>query len=1095
MIFFIQLNAKMALSHISVLMFLVCSSAIERAIAGGCIPECPADPCETASCPNHPEANCRVIIAGCTCRAVFSNSGGDLSTEDCSLGSGPCRPTPCKPDPCDTAECSAQPGATCKSDTCTGCVARFEYGGKTLTAHECLLSTGPIPDLCPDGKPPVNCARDPCQGATCPAVSDADCRANYCGGCNADFYIGNRKLADHLCIKKESCPPHMPQAGCFSPSGGSCLGQTCRLVPDAECYIDGCGGCKVIWYRGRQRLTDEDCNGCPPFAPRDCNPCNEGTCPDHPDARCEPKRCRMCKAVFFGPDRKEIDTCCKEETCEDGTRKFHCKNNPCDGAECPAIPNAVCKPNYCGGCKREWSDRRGRRTFTEADCAPLDYCPIIDGPVPSCHGGPCLGKTCPNYPGATCKIDACRSCDVVFYYNGKRLTDEDCNGCPGGNEVIGCGDPCLHATCRGFDFLRCEVQRCGECKARFFGIDRLEVTCLPDQSKAETCSDGSEPYLCKVDPCDVASCPALADLVYCKPNYCGGCKAEFFYLRSNLMVEEHYCTGTEDCPGDVPVAGCLANPPGADCLGQKCPNYPNAKCIVDGCNGCNVVFFDGQRRLTGEDCNGCPTDQPEVACIDPCKHALCPQYPEARCEPRRCGKCSVAFFGLDRAEIKDCCGKGSLVLPKPETCPGNKVWRRCAPRCRDSCQLKHDRCTRDCDPDNHCICPPGTIEETTGSNNCIKPSDCPSAPCPPRNCGIVPPCFRPNCPGYPSAVCKASNCDCSEWYEDAEGNRVDCDVPCTPKNCGIVPLCRIATCPGNPFLKCRSSQCDCSEWYEDRHGNRADCKIPECPGDKIYTLCASVCENSCDFEYGLCTSDCSRTNHCVCPPGTIMLNKNSNICVKPETCPGRIHCDVPKELIQGIVAPGDRDNINEGEYVVYRCDAGFRMRGGSRRKCINRKGKGKLVGLHPKCYDMFCPKLDYGYGGCVSNCRSNAECGYKKICCRNGCASVCLDEPSKCPGGRPPVQCFANPCDGRTCPRYPEKAVCKPNYCDGCGTEWYIKDVLLLPNDCSKPADLRCPSLKFAIKLCLDACRTDSDCNDVEVCCFDGCGHRCYGYS
>lgn len=44
-------------------------------------------------------------------------------------------------------------------------------------------------------------------------------------------------------------------------------------------------------------------------------------------------------------------------------------------------------------------------------------------------------------------------------------------------------------------------------------------------------------------------------------------------------------------------------------------------------------------------------------CDDPCANALCPLYPTARCEPRRCGTCRVVFFDANRDEIKDCCGK------------------------------------------------------------------------------------------------------------------------------------------------------------------------------------------------------------------------------------------------------------------------------------------------------------------------------------------------------------------------------------------------------------------------------------------------------
>ena len=40
----------------------------------------------------------------------------------------------------------------------------------------------------------VNCLVDPCSVATCPNYPQANCRANYCGGCNAEFYDASGAL-------------------------------------------------------------------------------------------------------------------------------------------------------------------------------------------------------------------------------------------------------------------------------------------------------------------------------------------------------------------------------------------------------------------------------------------------------------------------------------------------------------------------------------------------------------------------------------------------------------------------------------------------------------------------------------------------------------------------------------------------------------------------------------------------------------------------------------------------------------------------------------------------------------------------------------
>lgn len=47
---------------------------------------------------------------------------------------------------------------------------------------------------CPPGKQLVNCLVPPCQNAKCEANPGARCENNYCGGCNADFYVNNKKV-------------------------------------------------------------------------------------------------------------------------------------------------------------------------------------------------------------------------------------------------------------------------------------------------------------------------------------------------------------------------------------------------------------------------------------------------------------------------------------------------------------------------------------------------------------------------------------------------------------------------------------------------------------------------------------------------------------------------------------------------------------------------------------------------------------------------------------------------------------------------------------------------------------------------------------
>ena len=53
-----------------------------------------------------------------------------------------------------------------------------------------------IVGLCPDGSSPVNCLVNPCVTASCPAVGDATCVADYCGGCNARWILNGQEVTD-----------------------------------------------------------------------------------------------------------------------------------------------------------------------------------------------------------------------------------------------------------------------------------------------------------------------------------------------------------------------------------------------------------------------------------------------------------------------------------------------------------------------------------------------------------------------------------------------------------------------------------------------------------------------------------------------------------------------------------------------------------------------------------------------------------------------------------------------------------------------------------------------------------------------------------
>lgn len=56
---------------------------------------------------------------------------------------------------------------------------------------------------CPPGVPQAACAADPCSITQCPAFTNAICVPDFCGGCNARFFLGNGKEVTDQCSGKE----------------------------------------------------------------------------------------------------------------------------------------------------------------------------------------------------------------------------------------------------------------------------------------------------------------------------------------------------------------------------------------------------------------------------------------------------------------------------------------------------------------------------------------------------------------------------------------------------------------------------------------------------------------------------------------------------------------------------------------------------------------------------------------------------------------------------------------------------------------------------------------------------------------------------
>jgi hypothetical protein len=96
---------------------------------------------------------------------------------------------------------------------------------------------------CADGSQPVNCLVDPCQVSSCD-VEGAVCEANYCGGCNAEWYDPTGAL---VCKAGNACNYDDPNRSYVSRDPAQCATIRFLCAPGSEAFFDECGcGCETV---------------------------------------------------------------------------------------------------------------------------------------------------------------------------------------------------------------------------------------------------------------------------------------------------------------------------------------------------------------------------------------------------------------------------------------------------------------------------------------------------------------------------------------------------------------------------------------------------------------------------------------------------------------------------------------------------------------------------------------------------------------------------------------------------------------------------------------------------------------------------------
>ncbi|KAJ8020411.1 Neurogenic locus notch-like protein 1 [Holothuria leucospilota] len=542
----------------------------------------------------------------------------------------------CPYDPCHVASCSLYPDAVCGHNVCGECLPQFTLDGVVVDCN----------GGCPDDQPPVQCLVNPCDTARCPSSLDATCRANFCGGCNAEFYDSDGNSVD--C----SCPANELAVTCeLNP----CDVATCPSNPNAECRSSACGGCTARFYNLVGGLVDCGGTACPQGEEVECpfDPCAVTSCPAYPNARCQANNCGICVAVFYDED-DSIVNCNLEYDCTENGIVYSSGQSFTDNCrQCFCLMGTVlCSDDLIPGCIVDENE------LTTPGVDPCDVNPCVNGGTCISGSGSQFGCRCPSgYAGQLCHIslDPCSSspcrngatCSSIaglfFCLCTSQYTGPTCESvnlcvpspCLNGGTCIpnqfgvpqcNCLEDFTGALCQNREAMDpCDPNPCfngGRCAVRG-GVARCICDIAYTGSMCESIYDACEgASICQnggtcISTSGIASC-------LCPSRYTGSlCEERVDPCAPNPCENDGICI---DLPTGI-FCACLIGYTGSRCENTRsvCDNLP---CRNGG--SCEEITVDGMRTFscqcqqgfTGATCEEVD-DNPCSPANDPCVNGFC----------------------------------------------------------------------------------------------------------------------------------------------------------------------------------------------------------------------------------------------------------------------------------------------------------------------------------------------------------------------------------------------------------------------------------------------------------------------------------------